>query len=119
VKQTLTLEGHELFTQLVSQCNLVKVGPRHGLFTSFVEVEESVIRVWKDWLGKMAAGDDRGLLDDERVLWASEARNTGLRFHVKERKLKRDMPILMSTDEDMPVSYEVEFDGRLPWLRPL
>jgi hypothetical protein len=35
-----------------------------------------------------------------------------LRFHVKEKRIKRDLPVLMSVDEDMPVSYEVEFDGR-------
>lgn len=111
VKQTLTLEGHELFTQLVSQSNLVKVGPRHGLFTSFVEVEESVIRVWKEWLARLAADDSANVPDEERILWANEARNTGLRFRVREKKYRREVPILMSVDEDLPVTYEVEFDG--------
>jgi len=138
VKQTLSLESHELFTQLVSQTNLVKIGPRHGLFTCFVEVEEGVLRVWKDWLEKMAAkgqqanrdvpqevveevskgkevvrevGEEKMDLDDARILWVSAAKNTGIRFNVKERKFRRDAPILIRADEGMPVSYEIEYDG--------
>jgi hypothetical protein len=139
VKQTLSLEGHELFTQLVSQTNLVKIGPRHGLFTCFVDVEEGVMRVWKDWLAKTAAkgrqeraaapveameevGKSKEIvreenkekvdLNDPRILWVSASKNTGISFNVKERKFRRDTPILIRTDEDMPVTYEIEYDGR-------
>lgn len=138
VKQTLSLESHELFTQLVAQTNLVKIGPRHGLFTCFVEVEEGVLRVWKDWLGETAAkgriarvdevqqdvervgkGKEAAQtaevvkvdLDDTRILWVSPSRNTGIRFNVKEKKWRRDAPILIRADEGMPVSFEVEYDG--------
>lgn len=142
VRQTLNLEGHEWFTQLVAQTNLVKIGPRNGLFTSFVEVEENVIRVWRDWLRKMAArsgsavperevieevevGKGKGKeavceeatwsesrsLDDDGIQWLSSKNHTGIRFNVTERKLRRDAPILVGADEDMPVSYEVEYDG--------
>jgi hypothetical protein len=138
VKQTLTLEAHELFTQLVPQINLVKIGPRHGLFTCFVDVEEGVLRVWKDWLADTAAKGrpDQGSrvtefeeqivrskeavkeinkkntnLEDPRILWVSSARDSGIRFNVKERKFRRDTPILIRADEDMPVTYEIEYDG--------
>jgi len=52
-------------------------------------------------------------MDDGEVRWANDgSRNTGLRFKVKERILRRDAPILIRADEvDLPVSYEVEFDG--------
>ncbi|CAI6337477.1 unnamed protein product [Periconia digitata] len=144
VKQILSLDGHELFTQLVSQTNLVKIGPRNGLFSSFVEVEEGVIRVWRKWLRDMAAGRHNGesAVGDEpvevvgkvkeavqevtegdvsaksannhSVLWVSPSQNTGIRFNVKERKLRRDAPILIRADEeDMPVSYEIEYDELL------
>ena len=141
VKQTLGLEAHELFTQLVSQTNLVKIGPRNGLFTCFIGVEEGVLRVWREWLRELAAKnrttnrntlqevvevvgtnkeaveevatDKVDDLEDSRILWVSQARNTGIRFNVRERKLRRDAPILVSTDEDMPVSYEIEYDGTL------
>jgi hypothetical protein len=150
VKQTLSLEAHELFTQLVSQANLVKIGPRHGLFTCFVDVEEGVMRVWKDWLAEMAAkgrqeraaapvetvdiveeigkgkaavkeNEERIDMNDPRILWVSGSKNTGIRFNVKERKFRRDTPILIRSDEDMPVSYEIEYDGistSSPCVRP-
>jgi hypothetical protein len=138
VKQTLSLESHELFTQLVAQTNLVKIGPRHGLFTSFVEVEEGVLRVWKDWLddtatkGRQASAgvaqevveevgkgkeavkevDEQAAdVSDARILWVSPSKNTGIRFNVKERKFRRDAPILIRAEEDVPVSFEIEYDG--------
>lgn len=141
VKQILNLDGHELFTQLVAQSNLVKIGPRNGLFTCFVEVEEGVVRVWRGWLkamalksndvisevtqdavtrdrkGKAAVGKMSGTardLDDESILWVSPAKNTGLRFNIRERKMVANAPILIRADEDPPVSYEIEYDGMQP-----
>lgn len=139
VKQMLSLEAHELFTQLVSTANLVKIGPRHGLFTCFVDVEEGVMRVWKDWLAETAAKgrqeraaaqvetveiieetargkavvkeEEKFDMNDPRILWVSGSKNTGIRFNVEERKFRRDTPILIRSDEDMPVSYEIEYDG--------
>lgn len=141
VKQILSLDGYELFTQLVAQTNLVKVGPRHGLFACFVGIEEGVVRVWRQWLKDMAAKgrtpvsnassritkqegkgkevmqdtvEEKKGMGDESILWVSQAKNTGLRFNVEERKLRRDAPILIrADDEDMPVSYEIEYDGTL------
>lgn len=138
VKQTVSLEEHELFTQLVAQTNLVKIGPYNGLFSAFVDVEEGVLRVWRKWLGENASKGNnisaevqkeevrklgRGTtavrevieekldLDDHRILWVSTSKNTGIRFNVKERKLRRDSPILIRNDEDTPVSYDIEYDG--------
>ena len=139
VKQFLSLDGHELFTQLVSQSNLVKIGPRNGLFSCFVDVEEGVVRVWREWLRDMALrkntsttsmkreaatyvdkgkeavrndNTDRTDVNDESILWVSPLRNTGIRFNIKERKLKRDAPLLVRADEEeMPVSYDIEYDG--------
>lgn len=138
VKQTLGLEAHELFTQLVAQINLVKIGPRNGLFTCFVGVEEGVLRVWRDWLRDTAEkgrtsnvdvsrepveeiGTGKGVvkvvaneeedLKDPQILWVSPLRNAGIRFNVRERKFRRDAPILIRSDEDAPVSYEIEYDG--------
>lgn len=139
VKQTVSLEGHELFTQLVAQTNLVKIGPYNGLFSAFVDVEEGVLRVWRKWLSETAAKGNSTTSDiqketveevgkgkeavheiveepfdpnDKRILWVSMAKNTGIRFNVKERKLRRDAPILIRNDEDTPVSYDIEYDGK-------
>ena len=144
VRQILSLDGHELFTQLVAQTNLVKIGPRNGLFTCFVGVEEGVLRVWREWLKDIAAkgasavgslepevveevgkgkeavreiSRDSADLDDDRILWLSSAKNTGFRFNIKEKKLRRDAPILISSDEDMPVSYEIEYEGTTPCIQ--
>lgn len=150
VKQTLSLDSHELFTQLVSQTVLAKAGYWNGLF--FVTVEEGVVRVWRTWLRDMAAREHRSVeetspkhasttnleqeaptytgkgkeavriddvaekadVTDESILWVSPLKNTGIRFKVTERKLRRDTPLLVRADEeDMPVSYEIEYDGRL------
>ncbi|KAF1926385.1 F-box domain-containing protein [Didymella exigua CBS 183.55] len=139
VKQTVSLEGHELFTQLVAQTNLVKIGPYNGLFSAFVDVEEGVLRVWRKWLSETAARGNKISPEvqketveeagkgkaavceveepfdpyDKRILWVSMAKNTGLRFNVKEKKLHRDAPILIRNDEDMPVSYDIEYDELL------
>jgi hypothetical protein len=140
VRQTISLEAHELFTQLIAQTNLVKIGPYNGLFSAFVDVEEGVLRVWREWLGKIASrgskpstdiqretveelgkgmavvqevAEDKFDPNDERILWVSMAKNTGIRFNVKERRLRRDAPILIKNDEDVPVSYDIEYDGKL------
>ncbi|KAF1976260.1 F-box domain-containing protein [Bimuria novae-zelandiae CBS 107.79] len=142
VKQILSLDANELFTQLVAQTNLVKIGPRNGLFTCFVPIEEGVIRVWRDWLRNMpdmgnttepkteepvvevGNGEEKAVtvefsdaskdLEDERILWVSPSKDTGIRFRVRERKIKRDNPILVRVDEeDLPVSYEIEYDELL------
>jgi hypothetical protein len=135
------LEAHELFTQLQAQTNLVKMGPRRGFFTSFEDVEEGVLRLWRPWLREMAAKDstantdvpnevveevgkgkevvrevseERRDLEDTKIRWVSPSKNSGIRFNVRERKLRRDAPILISKDEDedMPVTYELELDGK-------
>ncbi|KAF2805595.1 uncharacterized protein BDZ99DRAFT_466553 [Mytilinidion resinicola] len=136
VKQILGLESHELFTQLCAVGYIVRNGPRPGIFMAYTEVEEGVVRVWREWLGKMskrgkgenAAGrlaaaeeGDAGQnytvtapgLDEENLLWVSPAKNTGIRFNIRDRKLRREVPILLHVEEDLPVSYEVEYDELL------
>ncbi|KAF2489496.1 hypothetical protein BU16DRAFT_183093 [Lophium mytilinum] len=135
VKQILGLESHELFTQLCAVGYIVRNGPRPGIFMAYTEVEEGVVRVWRDWLGKMAKRGNSGSsrvgsvgegyagqevntnttlgLDEENLLWVSPAKNTGIRFNIRDRKLRREVPILLHIEEDMPVSYEVEYDELL------
>lgn len=131
VKQTLSLDSHELFTQLCASLNLARSGPRRGLFFSFVEIDEGVLRVWRDWLKQMANGttdstpEDKGknktpisegtarvnANKDESILWIDSTKRVGLKLNVHERRWRRDQPVLISADE-VPVSYEVEFEGK-------
>jgi len=136
VSHSITLEAHELFSQLCGCVNLVKVGPRRGLFLSCVSVGEGVMRIWREWLADMtshASSSSRGdslepllktrsngyarignMTDtgDERMMWIDNGRNVGIRVVVKERKWRRDQPILISRDEDVAVSYAIGFEGQ-------
>lgn len=139
VKQTLSLEAHELFTQLIAQTNLVKIGSRN-LFTNVVDIEEGVLRVWRDWLKDVSARctatgtaaqvgvleevgkgkevvkeviEEKSDVEDPRILWVTPKKDSGIRFNARERKLRRNAPILISVDEDLPVTYEIEYDGEI------
>jgi hypothetical protein len=138
VKQLLSLEDYERFTQLCAVTNLVKLGPKNGLFTRFVEVDECVLRVYKSWLRKLSECADEDVMEnivagnankdkepvedventqvlsdlsDEGILWMNQAKTTGLRLKVRERKFRRDAPILIRADEDedTPVTFEIEY----------
>lgn len=128
ISQVVTLESHELFTQLCAQTNLAKAGPRNGLFLSLVEVSDGVIRIFRDWLARQAESGGTALLapkmdsdgkgkdrlrdeDEDRILWVNDGKNVGLRLRVKERKWNRDNPILLHRDEGVAVSYSIQFEG--------
>ncbi|KAB2576766.1 hypothetical protein DBV05_g4512 [Lasiodiplodia theobromae] len=137
VRQVLSLDSEERFTQLCAVINLIKLGPRNGLFRSFVEVEDSVLRVFRDWLRKVAlptanqlpdlqaaSGEstsekgketqsDEEMADGKRLLWVSPAKNVGLKFRVRQRRLRRDTPILILADEETAVSYDIEYEELL------
>lgn len=132
--QHVHLDGGELFTQLCATTNLVKVGPRNGLFQSFVGVSDGVVRVWRDWLLERSEADRLGSsampttskLDtdfgyasttDRGVLWTSPAADVGIRFRVRKRTWRRTgMPLLVpmnAAQEDVPVSYEIAYEELL------
>jgi len=125
VKQVLSLEGHELFTQLCAVATLVRPGPRRGLFSSIQPIEEGVVRVWREWLrmmvddgipevgsGAQAERQEVGSATKERILWIDLKKNVGLRLKVSQWEWRRDMPVLWKADEDdVAVSYEVEYQG--------
>jgi hypothetical protein len=106
----------------------VRPGPRRGLFGSIQQVEEGVVRVWREWLGRVverdgfqresggessASGAAR-MQKDESILWINVKKNVGLRVRVYKRDLRRNMPVLWSASEDdVAVSYEIEYQGRL------
>ncbi|KAL6717199.1 hypothetical protein ACLMJK_005114 [Lecanora helva] len=137
VKRNISLEAHELFTQLCFSANLVQVGPRNGVFTSIVDaIETKTIRIWKQWLAERARdaeecktdasnGTPEHLPDEttkelrtnnddiDRLIWVDQNQIAGLRLRVKERRWQRDMPVLLHKDEDQAVSYSLELDELL------
>jgi hypothetical protein len=125
VKRTINIESFEDFSQLCVIVSLVKVVPTSALLLSANTVNDGIVRVWRDWLGrhsnvvKRNVGDvlhgpitspDRD--DDDAILWIDGVKNVGLKLKVRERRWNRDVPVLQHRDEEMVVSYELYIEGR-------
>jgi hypothetical protein len=114
VSQTVDLESHELFSQLCTITNLVKVGPNRGLFLSCVNIGDGLTRVWRNWLSDRASANEKGIETKEefesRLLWADSEQHVGLRLRVS-RDADAHAPILLAQDEDVSVSYKLEYEG--------
>ncbi|KAG9553319.1 hypothetical protein KCU61_g6033, partial [Aureobasidium melanogenum] len=116
VSQQVSLDADELFTQLIATLMLVKPGPRPDTILTAVEVCEGTIRVWRDWLVKQNKANidstsSCSQADDPSILWVNTADHAvGVKFRVKERKWKRDVPVLISADEEVAVSYTVDLE---------
>ena len=145
VSETVTVDAHDLFSQLTTLVYLGKHEFTCGLLFSIQEVSEGTIRVWRDWLskqcerkswtdgepivvlhdtpssptgngkGKSRADSVTGYADpskDPGILWINTRDdNVGIKFRVKERKWRRNAPLLYSNDVEVAVSYRIEFEG--------
>lgn len=118
VTHIVSLDPHELFTQLSVTAALVQIGPRRGVFLSFIDViDKKTPRVWRDWLADKARDpvtERRGPRQDELapMVWADQGRTLGLKVRVKERQWRKDVPILVHKDEDQAVSYSLDLEGK-------
>lgn len=114
VSHDIDLESHEFFSQLCTITNIVKVGPKRGLFLSCVNIGEGVIRVFRAWLLKRAEASERHIdTPEERencILWADTEKHIGLRVKVLKRE-EETAPVLLSRDEEAPVYYKLQFEG--------
>ncbi|KAL8408458.1 hypothetical protein RB594_007050 [Gaeumannomyces avenae] len=111
----VNLDEAELFTQLCTVTNLVKLGPRHGIFSSHINISDGLIRVWRDWLGSAAAGGSEwmpGVDGGARagILWADPHKHVGVRFRVSETTDHWRAPLLVGVNDDPPVSYRLVYD---------
>ena len=138
VNHNLNLDADELFTQRCAVINLVKIGPRRGVFLSCVNVVDAVTRIWRDWLKERARasevndlfskfsvdekegtagrgiGETRVGTDDDsaaRLVWIGKGQNVALRVRVREREWRRNAPLLLHRDEYPAVSYSMEYEG--------
>ncbi|KAH9908461.1 hypothetical protein F4778DRAFT_776759 [Xylariomycetidae sp. FL2044] len=104
------LGSGEQFSQLCTLVNLVKNGPRRGLFLSIAPVGDGVIRIWRDWLDRAAREQQRESLssDESSILWTDLSKDVGLKFRVIEDQRFR-APILVGPNDDPPVSYKLEY----------
>lgn len=127
--QVISLESHELFSQLCTIANLVKTIPNSDFILSCVTIGEGVIRVWRDWLAERAIWPERrnirltdideastelenvGAAEEKsRILWLDNANNVGIRVRVIERE-DLSAPVLLGVGEDAYVSYNIEYEG--------
>ena len=133
ITRAVSMESHELFSQLCVSASLVQVGPRRGVFLSCVDVlKKTTTRMFRDWLsGKTGKSNDpdsdipkpsaKGAAgkasfaseESRRLMWVDPENNVGLRVRAHERKWRRDTPILIHQDEDQAISYSLELAGEL------
>ncbi|KAL8769739.1 MAG: hypothetical protein Q9209_004355 [Squamulea sp. 1 TL-2023] len=124
VKHNISLDTHELFTQLSVTAALVQMGPRRGVFLSFIDVvDKKTPRIWRAWLAQRAREvtncnpstlqDKREQVDDESssMIWADQGKTMGLKVRVKEKRWRGNAPILVHRDEDPAISYSLELEG--------
>ncbi|ETS83506.1 hypothetical protein PFICI_05382 [Pestalotiopsis fici W106-1] len=103
------LEPSELFSQICTIINMIKVGPKRGLFLSYVNVVECVIRIWREWLANESSKpsswqpDSPSDLASSAIVWTDSSKNYGIRLKVIE-KPDVQAPILVGPGEDPPVS---------------
>ena len=121
VTQTVSLEAGDLLTQLCAVTNLVKLDPRRGLIADRVELNEGIVRIWRNWLSERSrdyhASDNTDLQSlplEERILWANDGHNVGIKLRVRQRKWRSDQPILFTSEEELAVSYFIEYEGTSP-----
>ncbi|KAK0113535.1 hypothetical protein ONS96_014394 [Cadophora gregata f. sp. sojae] len=114
VAQNVDLESYEQFSQLQSAVNVVKIGPRKGIFQSCITVGEGLTRFWRNWLGEQAkknwsASFAQAESQDERLLWSSMNQHTGLRLRVIERLGSASSSTRIHVDDDN-VSYTLQYE---------
>jgi hypothetical protein len=108
----VNLDDGEMFSQLCAVTNLVKEGPRSGLFISHVNIVDGVIRVFRKWLAKMASRQDKSQSDSENILWIDTHNNVGIRFSVAPAA-SENMPLISGPDDDPPVHYKLVYEGMI------
>lgn len=141
VSHVLNLDADELFGQFCAYPQLVRFGPRRGVFLStarIVQQGQGVMRVWKQWLQdralelyhKQQERDPVQELNrtatltcptigaDKNILWTDYKKNVGLRVAILDRE---GLLYSKSPDEynDSPMSFLIEIQGRnsLPFFK--
>jgi hypothetical protein len=105
------LESSELFSQICTVINMIKVGPRRSIILSCINLVDCVVRVWREWLANEASNAAFvQLKSGSSTIWTDENKNFGLRLKVVE-KPELQAPILVGPGEDPPVSYIIEYEG--------
>ena len=123
IEHQFNLDSHELFGQLQTVVSLAKLGPVRGVSLALTSITESrTFRVFREWLAEQArqehdphekqdAPEKVPIERDPGIAWVDFHRNVGLKVKVREKRWQHSAPILISADEDRPVSYSFEIEG--------
>ncbi|KAL3474333.1 hypothetical protein BJX99DRAFT_177257 [Aspergillus californicus] len=112
VKRSVNIEGFEDFSQLCVVASVVKVVPGTQKIQSVVNIEDGVIRLFRNWLkdqvNRSPALKEQNDSSHDQVLWADRSKNAGLKFRVREAtRLDTNFPVLIHRDDEAFSSYEI------------
>ncbi|KAL4820096.1 hypothetical protein BDW67DRAFT_181182 [Aspergillus spinulosporus] len=117
VRRPVSIESFEDFSQLCIVVNVVKVLPGTDVLLSAVNVEDGVIRLFRDWLKGQTNRPPElqphtsSASQGHEVLWVDQSKNVGLKFRVSEvTKLDSNFPVLVHRDDETFSSYEILID---------
>lgn len=142
VKVLVNLDDGDSLHQLCANVSIFIPGPKPGIFRGYKDVlKDGVLRLWRRDLSDpskfhrpssgmdstissgydplTSKGKERetaqvaSLKDDKEVLWVNHGDLVGIRLGVDQKTWNRPGPILMRADEDGPVSYEVQYEGKI------
>ncbi|KAJ5319943.1 hypothetical protein PENANT_c040G00206 [Penicillium antarcticum] len=135
VTRDVILDGFEDFSQLCVVANLVQVLPGTSLLLSALNIEDGVVRLWRDWLlrqsrkwkSAMERARDKGtekavIPPDDEILWVDPEETVGLKMRVRPTEWSSSQPVLVhqdDRDEGSEVAYEVDLEGKLPVTRTM
>ncbi|KAK0744838.1 hypothetical protein B0T21DRAFT_429713 [Apiosordaria backusii] len=105
--QDIYLDEDESFSQLCVITNLVKLGPKPGLFLSHVNLSEGLVRLKRNFL---SAASSSNRTSQSEILWADTKQTIGLKFKVEEKDTGIERPVLVAEGEELPVAYRLQFE---------
>ncbi|CAG8952493.1 hypothetical protein HYFRA_00001240 [Hymenoscyphus fraxineus] len=129
VCQDVHLESNELFSQLVTSVNLVKIEPKSGGFVCSAPVGDGLVRVWRRWLGdaetegEVGFGGFEGEVEgrERGILWGDSKEDIGLVMGVEQIPVPElqqpqtgagtTVGVGIGEREDPPVSYTLRYEG--------
>lgn len=129
VGRVISMDGHELFSQLCTSLTLIKVVQCGSVYLQ----KKRTMRLWRDWLAQCAfksidftrdgtsmegcrsTSQEHSLFGSklDRMIWTDQSQNVGLRVRVQSREssLEGRHGRLQNADEDEPISYDLAIEG--------
>ena len=69
--------------------------------------------------GANQAAQEPSGTSNESILWIGPDRHVGVKLRVTRRTWKRDTPILFQSDDEVAVSYQIEYEGKFRFTAAL